>query len=279
MVRAIEVAREAGRKVAFTLSDMFCVDRHRDGFNAAARRRPDRHPVRQPGGDRGAGRSAAPRERGRGGEGQGGDIGRDPQRGRRAGDARRRARRRAGRADRRSWSTRPARATCSRPASCSATRAARASSSSLRLGAIAAAEVIQHYGARPEADLRALAGGCSPSRAPRAARRGRARQRRHADRGRSIGSELRHLDDPAADMAAAARIAEVDDQADRAPHGSTSIASSGRFRYSPMHPTIASGAMTDCRRAERAAAARVPPAQDQHRERDHREREKVPEFE
>jgi sugar/nucleoside kinase (ribokinase family) len=34
MVRAIEVAREAGRKVAFTLSDTFCVDRHRDGFNA-----------------------------------------------------------------------------------------------------------------------------------------------------------------------------------------------------------------------------------------------------
>jgi sugar/nucleoside kinase (ribokinase family) len=33
MVRAIEVAREAGRNVAFTLSDMFCVDRHRDGFN------------------------------------------------------------------------------------------------------------------------------------------------------------------------------------------------------------------------------------------------------
>ena len=33
MIRAIEVAREAGRKVAFTLSDMFCVDRHRDGFN------------------------------------------------------------------------------------------------------------------------------------------------------------------------------------------------------------------------------------------------------
>jgi len=33
MVRAIEVAREARRKVAFTLSDIFCVDRHRDGFN------------------------------------------------------------------------------------------------------------------------------------------------------------------------------------------------------------------------------------------------------
>ena len=29
---------------------------------------------------------------------------------------------------------------------------------SLRLGAICAAEVIQHYGARPEADLKALAG-------------------------------------------------------------------------------------------------------------------------
>src|SRR3954470_12240839 len=34
MLRAIEVARQAGRKVAFTLSDTFCVERHRDGFNA-----------------------------------------------------------------------------------------------------------------------------------------------------------------------------------------------------------------------------------------------------
>jgi sugar/nucleoside kinase (ribokinase family) len=34
MERAIDVAREAGRKVAFTLSDSFCVGRHRDGFNA-----------------------------------------------------------------------------------------------------------------------------------------------------------------------------------------------------------------------------------------------------
>src|SRR5690348_9775259 len=33
MIRAIEVAREAERKVAFTLSDTFCVARHRDGFN------------------------------------------------------------------------------------------------------------------------------------------------------------------------------------------------------------------------------------------------------
>jgi sugar/nucleoside kinase (ribokinase family) len=34
MIRAIEVARNAGRKVAFTLSDSFCIARHRDGFNA-----------------------------------------------------------------------------------------------------------------------------------------------------------------------------------------------------------------------------------------------------
>jgi sugar/nucleoside kinase (ribokinase family) len=32
MVRAIDVSRQAGRKVAFTLSDTFCVDRHRHGF-------------------------------------------------------------------------------------------------------------------------------------------------------------------------------------------------------------------------------------------------------
>ena len=32
MEAAIEAARGAGRKVAFTLSDTFCVDRHRDGF-------------------------------------------------------------------------------------------------------------------------------------------------------------------------------------------------------------------------------------------------------
>jgi sugar/nucleoside kinase (ribokinase family) len=33
MIRAIEVARAAGREVAFTLSDTFCIDRHRIGFN------------------------------------------------------------------------------------------------------------------------------------------------------------------------------------------------------------------------------------------------------
>jgi len=34
MVKAIEIARGAGRQIAFTLSDSFCIDRHRDGFNA-----------------------------------------------------------------------------------------------------------------------------------------------------------------------------------------------------------------------------------------------------
>lgn len=33
MIKAIDVARSAGRLVAFTLSDSFCIDRHRDGFN------------------------------------------------------------------------------------------------------------------------------------------------------------------------------------------------------------------------------------------------------
>jgi sugar/nucleoside kinase (ribokinase family) len=33
MELAIDIARKAGRKVAFTLSDSFCIDRHRDGFN------------------------------------------------------------------------------------------------------------------------------------------------------------------------------------------------------------------------------------------------------
>lgn len=33
METAIAAAREAGRKVAFTLSDTFCVDRHREGFH------------------------------------------------------------------------------------------------------------------------------------------------------------------------------------------------------------------------------------------------------
>ena len=47
-------------------------------------------------------------------------------------------------------------ATCSRPASWSGRRAGKDLAESLRIGAIAAAEVISHFGARPESDLKAL---------------------------------------------------------------------------------------------------------------------------
>ena len=56
------------------------------------------------------------------------------------------------------WSTRPAPATCSRPGFLAGEARGLGLEKSLKLGAIAAAEVIQHYGARPEADLKALAG-------------------------------------------------------------------------------------------------------------------------
>ncbi len=41
MNKALEVARNAGRKVAFTLSDAFCVERHRDDFQLLANGRID----------------------------------------------------------------------------------------------------------------------------------------------------------------------------------------------------------------------------------------------
>ena len=55
------------------------------------------------------------------------------------------------------WWTSPAPATCSPPASWSAIRAARITALPPRLGALAAAEVIQHIGARPAVSLKALA--------------------------------------------------------------------------------------------------------------------------
>ncbi|MFL6720978.1 MAG: adenosine kinase [Sphingomonas sp.] len=157
MIRAIEVARDARRKVAFTLSDTFCVDRHRDGFNQLL----DNHRIdilfaNQAEIEALAGiahldsavAAVAPKvetlvvtrsEHGalavRGGERA--EVPAEPIRqlvdttG--AGDL---------------------------FASGFLLGAARGFDleRSLRLGAIAAAEVIQHYGARPEADLRALAG-------------------------------------------------------------------------------------------------------------------------
>ena len=68
---------------------------------------------------------------------------------------------------------------------------------SLRLGAICAAEVIQHYGARPEADLRALAGELTRLAAVRRGGTGAPRHRRDADRPRRVRGEFRHLGDTA----------------------------------------------------------------------------------
>ena len=63
----------------------------------------------------------------------------------------------AGGAHRARWWTPPAPATCSRPASCSALRAATIHVTAAKLGSLAAAEVIQHIGARPEVSLKSLA--------------------------------------------------------------------------------------------------------------------------
>jgi sugar/nucleoside kinase (ribokinase family) len=157
MIRAIEIARSAARKVAFSLSDTFCIERHRDGFNqlidggridilfanqaeiemlagvphldsavAAVRGKVETLVVTR--GEHGALAT-------RGGERA--DVPAEPVRdvvdttgagdlfaaGFLFGDTR-----------------------------------GMSLAQSLRLGAIAAAEVIQHYGARPEADLKALAG-------------------------------------------------------------------------------------------------------------------------
>jgi sugar/nucleoside kinase (ribokinase family) len=157
MVRAIEVAREAGRKVAFTLSDTFCVDRHRDGFNelidggridilfanqaeiealagiphlesavAAVKDKVETLVVtRSEDGalaTRGSERADVPAE----------PIGR-------------------------LVDTTGAGDLFAAGFLLGAARG-RSLEESLRMGAIAAAEVIQHYGARPEADLKALAG-------------------------------------------------------------------------------------------------------------------------
>jgi sugar/nucleoside kinase (ribokinase family) len=158
MVRAIEVAREAGRKVAFTLSDTFCVDRHRGGFNQLLDdRRIDILFANQAEIETLAGvahletavAEIAPRVETlvvtRSEEGA-------------------LAVRNGERADV------PAEPIDSLVDTTGAgdlfaagfllgTARGRSLEQSLRLGAIAAAEVIQHYGARPEKDLRVLAGG------------------------------------------------------------------------------------------------------------------------
>ncbi|MDP1911141.1 MAG: adenosine kinase, partial [Hyphomicrobium sp.] len=158
MEAAIAASRDAGRKVAFTLSDTFCVDRHRDGFWALINQgkidilfaneaelaamtgsedldtglaalsakvatlivtRSERGAVAVRGDER-ASISAEPIERLVDTTGAGDLFAA----GFLAGEAR-----------------------------------GLGLEASLRLGAIAAAEVIQHYGARPEKDLREMVGG------------------------------------------------------------------------------------------------------------------------
>ena len=157
MVRAIEVARSAARKVALTLSDTFCVDRHRDGFTAlidggrvdilfanqaeieALAGSPHLETAILAFADKVETLVVTRSEKGALAirDGERADVPAEPVRevvdttG--AGDL---------------------------FAAGFLTGYARGKSleQSLRVGAIAAAEVIQHYGARPEADLRALAG-------------------------------------------------------------------------------------------------------------------------
>ena len=88
---------------------------------------------------------------------EGRDAGRHAQRRWGAGDPFRRTRRRARRADRQLVDTTGA-GDLFAAGFLLGTARGKSLEQSLRLGAIAAAEVIQHYGARPEADLRALAG-------------------------------------------------------------------------------------------------------------------------
>ncbi len=157
MVRAIEIAREAGRKVAFTLSDTFCIERHRDGFNALIDGgRIDVLFANQAEIEMLAGvphlDSAAEAVRGKVEtlvvtRGEHGAL----------------ATRGSERAEVRAEPVAEVVDTTGAGDLFAAgflfgyTRG-RSLEQSLKLGAIAAAEVIQHYGARPEADLRALAG-------------------------------------------------------------------------------------------------------------------------
>ena len=157
MVRAIEVARDAGRKVAFTLSDIFCVDRHREGFSQLIEtgkidilfaNQGEIEALAGVAEIEGAVSAIAPKvETLVVTRSEDGAL----------------ATRRGERADV------PAQPIDQLVDTTGAgdlfaagflfgTARGKSLEDSLRLGAIAAAEVIQHYGARPEADLRALAG-------------------------------------------------------------------------------------------------------------------------
>ena len=157
MVKAIDIARARRPQGRLHLLRHLLHRPPPRRLQPADRRRQDRHPVRQRGGDPDAGRRGGFRDGGGGGRGARCEtlvVTRSEQgaiavAGRRAG-------RRSPPSRSPRWSTRPAPATCSPPASSPARRRAASLEQSLRIGAIAAAEVISHYGARPEADLKAL---------------------------------------------------------------------------------------------------------------------------
>ena len=147
----------AGRTVALTLSDAFCVDRYRDEFLDLIRNgtvdivfanEHELHSLYET-----ADFDTAVKALQRGRQARGGDAQRKGLRGGRRATAWKRCR--PCRSSR--WSTPPAPAICSPPASWSGSRAARITRTAARLGALAAAEVIQHVGARPAVSLKALA--------------------------------------------------------------------------------------------------------------------------
>ncbi len=159
MLRAAQIAHEAGRTVAFTLSESLCIPGRKEGVLGMIEggmidilfANEDEAMLL-------AGRGR-PRRRAR--------TGSTPlvstlivtrgRRGRARGRKRKpsRDRRRAGRQE---SSTRPARATCSPPASSPPAAARARSNAASRPAPQAAAEVISHFGARPEANLKELVG-------------------------------------------------------------------------------------------------------------------------
>ena len=157
MVRAIEVARQAGRKVAFSLSDLFCVERHRDGFTSLigdgridtlfANEAEILAMARVPDVETAVAAIAPKVETLVVTRGAAGAL----------------AVRGSERAD---VSAEPVREVVDTTGAGDLFAAGflfgeatgKSLDQSLRLGAIAAAEIIQHYGARPEEDLKALAG-------------------------------------------------------------------------------------------------------------------------
>ena len=156
-VKAAEIAHKAGRRVALTLSDAFCVDRYRAEFLDLIRKgtvdiifanEHELHSLVPDGGFRHRGRSAARRRQARGGDAQ--------------------------RKGLRWWSSRDGvEAVPALPIErvVDATGAGdlfaagflvghsrgKDDRTAARLGALAAAEVIQHIGARPAVSLKALA--------------------------------------------------------------------------------------------------------------------------